>query len=80
MLTTDDRFHQDIQPSNILVMSNMSESRFDCRFILADLGLSHFRKVQRSRTPAFDKDTSGTREYGRLDVTRSSTSRRLMDG
>jgi hypothetical protein len=32
---------------------------------LADLGLSHFRKVHGLQGAASDKDTSGTREYGR---------------
>jgi serine/threonine protein kinase len=66
MLTRQYSWHQDINPSNILVTSGKSGSRFDCEFKIADLGLSHFRKVRASHGAAADKDTSGTRQYGRF--------------
>ncbi|KAF7512559.1 hypothetical protein GJ744_000820 [Endocarpon pusillum] len=59
-------WHQDVNPSNILVKSGKSGSQYDCEFKIADLGLSHFRKVQVSRGTTTDKDTSGTREYGKF--------------
>jgi serine/threonine protein kinase len=68
MLTKQYSWHQDIKPSNILITSGRSGSNFDCEFKLADLGLSHFRKAQGSHVAAIDKDTSGTREYGRLHI------------
>jgi serine/threonine protein kinase len=61
-------WHQDVKPTNILVTSGKSRSYYDCEFKLADLGLSHFRKVHGLQGAASDKDTSGTREYGRYYV------------
>lgn len=41
-------------------------SDYDCEFKLADLGLSHFKKHVPSQGDATDRDTYGTRAYGRL--------------
>lgn len=59
------RWHQDVKPSNILVKSK-GISPYDCEFKLADLGLSHFKKHVPSQGEATDRDTYGTRAYGRL--------------
>lgn len=63
------RWHQDIKPANILVMSNGQNSPYMYDFKLADLGLSHFRKHVPSEGDALDKDTCGTRTYGKLPST-----------
>lgn len=70
LLIRQDRWHQDIKPTNILVTSGKSTSLYDCEFKIADLGLSHFRKLRAAPGAATDKDTSGTREYGMLFVVR----------
>lgn len=66
MLTDWSRWHQDVKPSNILVVSGKSGSHFDCEFKLADLGLSPFQRISLLHRTNSDKDTSGTREYGKL--------------
>ncbi len=61
------RFHQDVKPSNILVIlvsGDGHDASSDYRFVLADLGLSHFKKEVRSQDEMVDRDTSGTRAYG----------------
>ena len=65
------RWHQDVKPSNILVKSKKGGSPYDCEFLLADLGLSHFKKEVPSHGEATDRDTYGTRAYGRLHCNRS---------
>ena len=46
--------------------SKKGGSDYDCDFKLADLGLSHFKKHMPSQGDATDRDTYGTRAYGRL--------------
>ena len=64
------RWHQDVKPSNILVKSKKGGSPYNCDFKLADLGLSHFKKHVPSQGEVTDKDTYGTRAYGRLHPNR----------
>lgn len=64
-LAYNPRWHQDVKPSNILVKSKKSGSPYDCEFKLADLGSSHFKMHVPSQGVATDKDTYGTRAYGR---------------
>lgn len=66
------RWHQDVKPRNILVKSKKGRSPYDCEFKLADLGSSHFRKHVSSQGEATDRDTYGTRAYGRLQSNKSS--------
>ena len=68
------RWHQDVKPSNILVMSTKGGSPYRCEFKLADLGLSHFKKHVPSQEDVADRDTCGTRAYGRLHPSRSPIS------
>ena len=56
------RWHQDIKPANILCQLEDGQSPYNCRFKLADLGLSHF--VADSEETALSFDTRGTRTYG----------------
>ena len=60
------RWHQDIKPCNILVKSKKGSSPYDVKFKLADLGVSHFKRHVPSKGEATDRDTWGTRAYGRL--------------
>jgi hypothetical protein len=58
------RWHQDIKPENILLVSNDAQSPYDWQFKLGDLGLSHFNSnVVSSREPTAS-DAHGTRTYG----------------
>ncbi|KAH0539072.1 hypothetical protein FGG08_004370 [Glutinoglossum americanum] len=56
-------WYQDIKPSNIFVKSDTT-SPLGLRFILADLGLSHFKSKIPSQNDVADKDTRGTRTCG----------------
>ncbi|KAG9228900.1 hypothetical protein BJ875DRAFT_434529 [Amylocarpus encephaloides] len=56
-------WHQDINPSNILVVSNGATSPYDFIFKLADLGLSHFTSSRDGRATT-DYDNFGTKVYG----------------
>ena len=56
-------WHQDVKPSNILIESCPGKSPYFSQFKLADLGLSHFKKMS-SQVDAMDVDTYGTRAYG----------------
>ena len=62
------RWHQDIKPPNIVVKSKKGGSSYDCEFKLADLGLSHFKRHVPTQREATDRDTYGTRAYGRLQA------------
>lgn len=57
-------WHQDVKPSNILIKTGPGGSPYSSQFKLADLGLSHFKKMS-SQVEATDGDTYGTRTYGR---------------
>ena len=46
--------------------SKKGGSPYDVVFKLADLGLSHFKKHVPSQRDVTDRDTYGTRAYGRL--------------
>ncbi|KAG8532871.1 uncharacterized protein KY384_002749 [Bacidia gigantensis] len=57
-------YHQDINPKNILVKSQGGSTIYDCKFVLADLGLSHFKAVDPAEPDATDWDNFGTHAYG----------------
>ena len=59
------RWHQDIKPDNILIMGWNPSSPYNCQFVLADLGLSHFKRALPTQLDASDVDTWGTHVYGR---------------
>jgi serine/threonine protein kinase len=59
------RWHQDVKPRNILVVSNRSSNPYDVSFKLADLGLSHFKRTVEGGVIATDDDVSGTQTYGK---------------
>ncbi|GAB7349672.1 hypothetical protein MBLNU459_g0345t1 [Dothideomycetes sp. NU459] len=61
--------HQDIKPDNILAFSLNNHSPFQWTFKLADLGLSHFKQFSGSPDDVKDRDTQGTRTYGKLGPT-----------
>ncbi|KAL8792768.1 MAG: hypothetical protein Q9195_004655 [Heterodermia aff. obscurata] len=58
-------WHQDIKPTNILVMSGSGTSDYDVYFKLADLSLCHFTEDKET-----DLDARGTRAYGAPETTR----------
>ena len=58
------RWHQDIKPQNILVKSRNDASIYGCHFLIADLGLTHFKKVVHPEQDTSDKDAGGTYAYG----------------
>ena len=58
------RFHQDVKPANILVVSNQDSSPYKWEFKVADLGLSHFKRVIGKRESVTANDAHGTRTYG----------------
>ena len=61
------RWHQDINPANILVKSRPNAScPYDVHFKIADLGLSHFKRHTSGLSEATDNDAFGTRAYGKL--------------
>ena len=64
---TSNRWHQDVDPSNILVFSGRSTNPYDVEFKLADLGLSHFQRVTSAAGDETGRDAWGTREYGETD-------------
>ncbi|KAF4628548.1 hypothetical protein G7Y89_g9603 [Cudoniella acicularis] len=53
-------WHQDVKPTNILVISHGSTYRFK----LADLGISHFKRKISPRQEFTSSDIQGTRTYG----------------
>ncbi|KAI9866765.1 MAG: hypothetical protein M1813_000707 [Trichoglossum hirsutum] len=63
-------WHQDVKLSNILIKSDPT-SPFKRRFILADLGLSHFKSKMSLQEDSTDEDTRGTRTYGAPECYRS---------
>lgn len=67
----DNRIHQDIKPTNILVFGGNGTSPYDCRFKVADLGLTHFRPSISQPNDPSELDAFGTRAYS----TRDSSSR-----
>jgi serine/threonine protein kinase len=64
MLLMIPRFHQDVKPANILVVSNQESSRYKWEFKVADLGLSHFKRVVGKQESVTANDAHGTRTYG----------------
>jgi serine/threonine protein kinase len=58
------RFHQDVKPANILVVSNNVSSPYKWEFKVADLGLSHFKRVVDEQGTVTANDAHGTRTYG----------------
>lgn len=58
------RIHQDIKPSNILVTGIKENTPYNWNFKLADLGISHFKRVVDPFGSVKDKDSYGTRLYG----------------
>lgn len=67
------RWHQDVKPDNILVLSNGSRLPFEWKFKLADLGISHFKSDSSSRD-SMASDTWGTITYGRYKPKIASSS------
>ncbi|MCJ1271366.1 hypothetical protein MMC22_011266 [Lobaria immixta] len=69
-------FHQDVKPSNILVLSgknkNKNKDPYDVEFKLADLGLSHFKRTVKLGPRIGDSDVGGTKDYGAPECHRSS--------
>lgn len=59
------RWHQDVKPRNILVLSGKSDNRYDVEFKLADLGLSHFKRTVKPDQIVVDGDRGGTKDYGK---------------
>lgn len=47
-------------------MKRHSSSGFGWTFKIADLGLSHFRRILEGQEEAVDLDSKGTRTYGKL--------------
>jgi hypothetical protein len=60
------RWHQDLKPANVLVKSVPDGSPYRVLFKLGDLGLSHFKKVVPPGREMSDRDSCGTRAYGKL--------------
>lgn len=61
------RFHQDIKPANILVISAPNVSEHDFEFRLADLGTTHFALIDaHAENDRAAADVGGTKEYGKL--------------
>jgi serine/threonine protein kinase len=58
------RWHQDVKPENILVVSNGKRYPHEWQYKLADLGLSHFKNKISLREDSTASDTYGTRTYG----------------
>ena len=63
------RWHQDVRPENILVVSGGAQSPHEWKFKLADLGISHFIMVSSSRENSTASDAYGTRTYGMFHET-----------
>lgn len=59
-----DSWHQDVKPANILVTSRRGGSAYEWQFKLADLGLSHFKRIVDLQGEAMAYDSHGTRIYG----------------
>ncbi|KAL8842972.1 MAG: hypothetical protein Q9176_002275 [Flavoplaca citrina] len=64
-------WHQDVKPSNILVLSGTSSNVYDVEFKLADLGLSHFKRTVKLGPGIADSDVGGTKDYGAPECYRS---------
>lgn len=60
------RWHQDVKPNNILVLSGNSNYPYDVEFKLADLGLSHFKRTLKLDRKIVDSDVGGTKDYGKV--------------
>jgi serine/threonine protein kinase len=58
------RWHYDLKPSNILVVSNGCEERYKWQFKIADLGISHFIRNSPQQDDFRAGDTNGTMTYG----------------
>ena len=59
-----DRWHQDIKPANILVVSGSGTSSSDVYFKIADLSRCHFKESLSLQHEDSDLDAFGTRAYG----------------
>lgn len=60
------RWHSDLKPANILVVSGNTDSPFDCEFRLADLGTSNFARLAALGHDIQTADEGATRQYGML--------------
>ncbi|EXJ92077.1 NEK protein kinase [Capronia epimyces CBS 606.96] len=56
-------WHQDIKPNNILVSGDIVNKPYEVRFMLADLGLSHFTAVVEDKTGSTGEDRGGSQAY-----------------
>lgn len=59
------RFHQDVKPVNILILSKGLGNPSEYDFTLADLGLSHFERSIGRHGTISAQDSHGTRVYGK---------------
>ncbi len=63
-VTDRDRWHQDVKPSNILLLDGNASTPNEQCFKLADLSNSHFRHDIDLDNGLLDDDSYGTRTYG----------------
>lgn len=56
-------WHQDIKPNNILVSGDIVNKPYEARFMLADLGLSHFAAVVEDKADLTGEDQAGSQAY-----------------
>ena len=66
LLTLSLRWHHDIDPSNILVISRSQDSPYDCDFKIADLGLAHFKRYISLLNDATADNKYGTNTYSMM--------------
>jgi hypothetical protein len=58
------RWHQDVKPTSVLVLSYGVESAFDWQFKLADFGINHSTSKSASEGAAMADESRGTQTYG----------------
>ncbi len=58
------RWHQDIKPENILIVSNGARCPYEWQFKLGDLGLSHFNSEVSMPRDSTIRAAHGTKTYG----------------
>ncbi|KIW94037.1 uncharacterized protein Z519_05353 [Cladophialophora bantiana CBS 173.52] len=66
--------HEDIKPSNILVSGDVDKKPYDVRFMLADLGLSHFSATVESDQSVTRESRGGSQAYGAPELNRARSS------
>ena len=58
------RWHQDLKPTNILVVRSASGSPFAYTYRITDFGLCRFKTIMEGEEEASDLDMFGTITYG----------------